>query len=313
MKQLITFLTLVICLTAKAQITFPAPGATWHYETMSGGFSGPYTYTNTEVKYIKDTLFMGKNVKVLGANISYFLTAFVNSGNPFIYTSNDSVFFYNSKTLNQWQLLYSFNTPVGQSWQLQLQDKNGIDTIRVLVDSVKYTLINSVSLKTLFVTYTQINHFPNSISHSFHSVIYDRIGDTQYLFNYVSDWVPLCDGCTFVGGLLCYQDSTFALYQPDTTKTCNYTYTGIEQFTGGSEQLTLWPNPASTNLQVAVSSGQIASLSMYDVLGSKIDIGYSELVATSAQLDVSSLNNGVYFIEVKTKVGSCTKKIIIQH
>ena len=313
MKQLITFLTIVLCLVAKAQITFPAAGADWHFETRSNGFSGPYTYANTEVKYIKDTLFMGRTVKVLGANISYFLTAYVNSGHVFTYTSNDSVFFYNSQTLNQWQLLYSFNTPAGQSWQLQVQDKNGIDTIHVRVDSVKNTLVNSVSLKTLFVTYTEINHFPNSISHSFPSVIYDRIGDTQYLFNYMSDWIPLCDGCTFIEGLLCYQDSTFALYQPDTAKSCSYTYTGIKQFTGNNEQVTVWPNPASNSLQVAVSNGQVTSIYIHDVLGNEVNAGHVELVATSAQIDVSNLTNGVYFVEVRTREGTCTKKVIVQH
>ena len=309
MKQVISFLTIVLCLTVKAQITFPAAGADWHFETRSNGFSGPYTYANAEVKYIKDTLFMGRTVKVLGNDVYYYNLFTLWSGHVYVYTSNDSVFFYNSQTLNRWQLLYSFNTPVGQSWQLQLQDKNGIDTIHVKVDSIKNTLVNSVSLKTLFVTYTK----GSNTNGSYHSTIYDRIGDTHYLFNYVSDWIGLCDGCTFMEGLLCYQDSTFALYQPDTTKSCNYTYTGIEQFTGNNGQVTIWPNPASNSLQVAVSGGQIAGVKIFDVLGNEVNAGHVELVATSAQLDVSGLTNGVYFIEVKTVGGAFTKKVIIQH
>ena len=88
---------------------------------------------------------------------------------------------------------------------------------------------------------------------------------------------------------------------------------GIEQLTGRSERLTVWPNPANNSLQVAVSGGQIAGVRMYDVLGNAISAGSVELVATSAQIDISSLTNGVYFVEVKTIEGSYTKKINVQH
>ena len=94
--------------------------------------------------------------------------------------------------------------------------------------------------------------------------------------------------------------------------TCNST-TGINDLGVINDELKAWPNPASTNLQVAVSSGQIAGVRMYDVLGNAISAGHVELVATSAQIDVSNLTNGVYFVEVRTREGTCTKKVIVQH
>ena len=311
MKQLITFLTIVLCLVAKAQITFPAPGATWHYLQATGGFGPPYGENNETVQHVSDTIILGHPAKGLSP-VHYFMTNCFPAGRTFFYSSNDSVFFYNSKTLNQWQLLYSFNTPVGQSWQFRLQDYSGIDTIEVKVDSVKNTLINSVSLKTLYVSYTEfLGSGKNGVYG--HSVIYDRIGDIKYILDVQSADQATEDPC-YMPYFLCYSDSLLGMYQADSGMACNYSNpAGIEQFTGNNGQVTIWPNPASTNLQVAVSSGQIAGVRMYDVLGNGISAGHVELVETSAQLDVSNLTNGVYFIEIMTKEGSYTKKIVIQH
>ena len=82
---------------------------------------------------------------------------------------------------------------------------------------------------------------------------------------------------------------------------------GIEQLTGGGEWINVYPNPASTVLQIVVSRGQIAGVSMYDVLGNEV------LNTKEKEIDVSSLNSGVYFVEVKTIEGIYTKKIIVQH
>ena len=90
--------------------------------------------------------------------------------------------------------------------------------------------------------------------------------------------------------------------------------TGVKQFSGNSLQVTIWPNPASKGLSLALSQGEgIVGVNLYDVLGNEVGAGSVELVETSAQLDVSNLSNGVYFVEVRTKVGPCTKKIVIQH
>ena len=82
--------------------------------------------------------------------------------------------------------------------------------------------------------------------------------------------------------------------------------TGIAQVTGNRGQLTLYPNPASSMLQVTYtgSSGQV---SLYDVLG-------NELISTHAkEIDVSNLPNGVYFLNVKTTEGVLSKKVVVHH
>ena len=96
------------------------------------------------------------------------------------------------------------------------------------------------------------------------------------------------------------------------TVTVDISTVGIKQFTN-NKGISVYPNPANNKLQVAVSSEQITNVSIYDLLGNEMSAGHVEVVETSAQLDVSSLNNGVYFVEVKTIEGIYTKKIIVQH
>lgn len=307
MKKIILFTFFIFSLpfgkgwgwVVQAQITFPAAGATWHYlvEKEWGG-AGQHSYNDTVVTYIKDTLFMGRTVKVLNTPY-YFSSQCPWVGRTYIYTNNDSVFFYNSQTLNQWQLLYSFNTPVGQSWQIYYKDYDpiygtNIDTITVKVDSVKNTVINAVSLKTLFVTYTEVYHTIGHIS-TYRSVIYDRVGDTNYVFNFISGISLNCSGCGWVQGLLCYSDSTLGLYQPDITKSCTYlpAGTGIEQVTGNNNQVTVYPNPAQSALHIKTDIENIDSYKITNTLGELILQGnYPQSV------DVSALSNGIYFIRL---------------
>ncbi len=290
---------------AKGQITFPMQGADWHFMVQNGGFFGPYYYTNTEIKYTHDTLFMGKTVRVLNTTVSFRYPAYGTS-EQFIYTSGDSVFFYNSQTLNKFQILYNFGSSVGQGWQIYLQGSSSIDTINVKVDSIKNTLINSVSLKTLYVTYTGTAHQLFQIEN--HSVIYDRIGDINYLFNFTSDIWSICDGCSSVEGLLCYQDNTFSLYQPDTTKPCNYNTTGISQISGVNTNISIYPNPNNGLFVIEPNTTTKQTVMVYDVTGKQV---LSQTISGKATIDASALYEGVYNISISNSEGVINKRLVI--
>jgi len=303
MKKLLLFVLFACIRQMDAQINFPMSGADWHYQVENFSFFGPSTYSNIEVKYTHDTLFMGKTVKVLD-NVLYYNYCSPSSGSTFLYSSNDSVFFYNSETLNQWQLLYSFGTPIGQSWQFRLENStNGVDTVNVKVDSVKNTLINSISLKTLFVTYTEKN--PSILP--YHSVIYDRIGDITYLFNFVPNIYGLCDGGQKFEGVLCYSDSTFAVYQPDTAKSCNYIYVGIQSI-NNSNSFKMYPNPTSDQLFIDANTTDKLNVDLFDVNGRHV---FSASVMDKTNINVATLNEGVYSLIIKTADRVTNKKLVI--
>ncbi len=81
---------------------------------------------------------------------------------------------------------------------------------------------------------------------------------------------------------------------------------GIKQL-ANTIQLTVYPNPATSSLQVSINKGYIVKFTLYDVLG-------KEAISTKEKnMDVSGLPGGVYFVQVKTGEGVLTKKIIVQH
>jgi hypothetical protein len=86
----------------------------------------------------------------------------------------------------------------------------------------------------------------------------------------------------------------------------------IENFKD-NQQIDIYPNPAQNSLQIMVNNEQIKELSLFDVMGNVV-IKNEELKMqnSAAQIDVSSLQNGVYFIQVKTTAGVLSKKVIVQ-
>ena len=72
-----------------------------------------------------------------------------------------------------------------------------------------------------------------------------------------------------------------------------------------SNQLYIYPNPASSTLNIQTQSNQAT---LIDLTGKTLLI--TKLKNGEAQLDVSSLNNGIYFLQ--TDKGK-TQKIIVQH
>lgn len=89
---------------------------------------------------------------------------------------------------------------------------------------------------------------------------------------------------------------------------------GVEPFARSNEEVMVYPNPVKNSLQVTVAgNSKIQSINLYDVLGNEL-IKKEELTIqnVATQVDVSSLQNGIYFISVRTDEGLVSKKIIIQ-
>uniref|UniRef100_UPI00404A6C8E T9SS type A sorting domain-containing protein n=1 Tax=Gelidibacter sp. TaxID=2018083 RepID=UPI00404A6C8E len=66
----------------------------------------------------------------------------------------------------------------------------------------------------------------------------------------------------------------------------------------------IYPNPTSNIINIS-SSTPIKAIEMYNILGKQV-----LKVANNHQIDVSSLNSGVYFIKIYSDKGEITKKII---
>jgi len=105
--------------------------------------------------------------------------------------------------------------------------------------------------------------------------------------------------------------TTFTPYHSTTltmgTFACENIGVGIKQPTSKNEWITVYPNPANNRIQVISGSSKIILISIYDMLGKEM------INATEKEIDVSNLQEGIYFMQIKTSEGIATKKIIIQH
>lgn len=85
---------------------------------------------------------------------------------------------------------------------------------------------------------------------------------------------------------------------------------GINQITGSNNWATIYPNPTNESLTVALSKGEVISnISVYDITGRLVIQSKPNIQLFT--IDVSSLFDGVYFIETTTNKGMCTQKFII--
>ncbi len=78
---------------------------------------------------------------------------------------------------------------------------------------------------------------------------------------------------------------------------------------------TMYPNPAGDRVTVSLNqtSGSIASVSIYDMLGKNILVKKTSASANTETIDVSGISSGIYFIEVTASDNLKTvKKLVIE-
>ena len=72
----------------------------------------------------------------------------------------------------------------------------------------------------------------------------------------------------------------------------------------------VYPNPAKDNLNIVSYAELINSVEVYNLSGQKV---LSKKVnATTTRINTNSLSKGVYIVDIKSKVSSVKKKVIIE-
>ncbi len=128
------------------------------------------------------------------------------------------------------------------------------------------------------------------------SVIIEYIGDVWDMFSW---YYGACDG-TFPGPIRCYEDSIIGSYIFDTTIACDYVYTGIKEPEFSSSQISLSPNPFTTQAMLTfqgINNGNYKTLSVYNLLGQEVRnifVGTS----TSITINRNNLPSGMYFYKL---------------
>lgn len=103
------------------------------------------------------------------------------------------------------------------------------------------------------------------------------------------------------------------------TSTCDYLdgvlrqeTLSIEQYSDTVKSFKVFPNPlTNTNeINIQFSKSISASINIYDLTG-KVVLSDELVEKTAKQIDVSSLNNGIYMLQIVAENSTATRKIVV--
>ncbi len=76
------------------------------------------------------------------------------------------------------------------------------------------------------------------------------------------------------------------------------------------DEVTLYPNPSKILVTINLQENIEADIRVFDVLGKLIIYQPDVSISREHTIDISELNNGIYFIRVNSEIGTVTKKLI---
>jgi hypothetical protein len=291
--------------------TFAPVGATWHYHLTEQGDT-----SFVKIESTHDTIILGKSCQALKlpGTCKFFgenRISLTSNYEVYIHSSTDSVFLYH-EFINSFQLLYAFNAQVGDSWSFLLGQSNKpvIDTVQITVDSIYSETINAQLLRGLKVRYSLFSYDGTQSPWVTESHFSEVIGDFDFLFNFPGmTSAVICDE-EYPSKLRCYSDNTFGSYETGIVDSCSHTavYVGVEEI--DVTDINLWPNPVKNVLFLQNDYLEGTEIGIFDITGSLL---FSKSILNSNQvvaLDVSSLDNGIYFVQVKSPNKTISKKIV---
>ena len=269
-----TVLFILSTITTNAQ-NFAPIGATWHYSYQT---INPNLISFEKIESVSDTTINGILCKKLKANTS-------NEAN-YVYSKNDSVFVYKENSFN---LLYDFGAETGETITLgsYYRTNNGLPLI-MTIDSVKTILVAGQQRKVQFVT------CGDGMIIEFGGQVIRGIGNINYMFPTL-DFAP-------VGPLRCYQETNSSLFINPYYTYGNWNKTDCEQLivinslpeTETKNSISIFPNP--TNNYLNVNGIELNSeYRIYDTTGRKV---FQGVFVKSNTVDIQSLENGIYYIEI---------------
>lgn len=250
-------------------------GAKWYYEETY--FMNPDTgYAVFEVE--KDTVIAGQVCyKIIGPDGFWYLPN--NKNVAFTYTSNDTVFFYNSIE-NLFVPVFNNNAQAG-------------DTIIVNWNNCTYEYsVNSVDSINMNGSYRKRYNIIELYYYISYTMV-ENIGCINKGFLPSESF--FCDSLTVDGSMLgklrCYIDSLIGEYH-FTQESCDYSTIGIHDVDDASLRIKVWPSPVNNWINISGINGKTI---LYIYRNDGRLVMYDE-VSNDSKYDVSSLKSGIYLI-----------------
>ena len=112
------------------------------------------------------------------------------------------------------------------------------------------------------------------------------------------------------GGLLCKLDTADANF--GTSKTIPFCVTqaavGIDEFVLSGSDVTLYPNPAQQSVAISMLSEGQKTIRLFSASGRLIQEFSTSLLQVN--VDLSSIEKGVYFVNISSQQGQVVKKLV---
>ena len=270
-------------------------GATWYYEIVY-----PFSSKVSYIKYesVGTTFILNKECKIITATEGETAYGHLvgNSDTVYTYENNGKIFVFDPNN-NDFSLIYDFSADSGTTWNTTWDTCNFERSI-LEVDSIN---VNGNYLKLL--------------SHGGYKII-ERIGGERTLFHglgIVDCNIPdtIIYEEPFVQRLRCYEDNVIGFYETGISPTCDFVL-GIESINQIDDQLTIFPIPAKDKIFIKGLPNKdrtrivISSLSGVNLINTSIR---SEV----ATIDITSLEQGIYLVQIRLEAEIITKKIIVLH
>ncbi len=273
------FFLLLCFIGTKAQVVFCPPGAEWRYSFYANNMSPQPTFVNESMKYVRDTVVGPDTAKVLKHQRFFYFANAAYYGPSLIKQKGDTVFIRSQLTNHSWQILYNFNTPVGQSWTTYWTFSPY--AITFVVDSIQYINFQGHTLKRLVST------------GGLH--ITERYGSNIGLLLNIPG--PVTDG-DMLYRFLCYSDQDIGTLQ-FSDLSCNFEGTVGLKKESTDDVFQLYPNPAEKDLKIRVSESVNTSVTIIVSNLHGTEISRFEITNGEIQtIPVTDLASGMYLVSL---------------
>ncbi len=280
---------LLLCLTActclsglpAQNLDFAPVGAKWYY---SEGHDVPPSIIPHIMECTSKELFQGKWCsKLVSSSVGPL------SNPAYIYTQNDTVFFY-SETTARFEMLYDFSATVGDSWVvggIMAKDGEGnpIFSDTITVDSISQITISGESLK--------VWHISHSIYYDWGRRIFEKAGNDML-------FAPKFGlGELQIYGLRCFETPDLSLHFVPYPCDTSYSTFSKTYDIAGINDIKVSPNPFTDRLSLTWASPAAGfTFSMYDQFGRLVS--YTENLGSELAINTKNLPSGIYHWNVQS-------------
>jgi hypothetical protein len=300
MRKITLFSLLVLSVNFVFCQAFGSKGAEWKYSLVNkiNGQQKVATYQCDSV-YVFNSK-MASRFKLVSGQISGFSCP-TEVDEELIGYGADSVFIYED---GRWQLLVDLSASNFDTTTVKVSVSNGQQTVtrNILIefDSVRTTVISGVTLRQVYM-----RHIGTQTAYQFHDGWFtEHIGHEYSIIPWAFSTCTNSSNYTY--GLRCFSDSLLGSLN-FTSIGCDSVLTSISKNELVSSKINVFPNPS--NGLISISSPEaISRIQLFGVTGQTILIQPNG----NNQLDVSSLESGIYFLSITLKEGAVVSKRIIK-